>query len=197
MRLHGRPIYCLGPSYALRWLALLLQSPDVGSVPAIELHACLGGVGRQDLGVALGALHGNAPRRSRPLLLGLHHAPNLGPEMTFRDAVKRCGRDLVAALQRLIALRLKRPMIDPRLQSRRRQRPVLMVGPGLAPFIKQGLAIPLTGFDRMQARACGSAQRKEDMRVMVMRVVAFLQHGRMDRDIGDHAATDESLLDEV
>lgn len=195
--MHGSPIHRLCSSDALRWLVLLLQRPDVGSVPAIEFHTCLGGVGCQGLGVPLRALGGYTLQRSRPLLLHLHHAPNLWPEMNFRDAVKRCRRDSIAALHRLIALGLKRPVIDSRLQSRRRQRPILMGGPGLAPFIKQGLTVPFAGFDWMQSRSRSLAQRQKDMRVMVMRMVAFLQHRRMDGDIGDHAATDKGFLNEI
>jgi hypothetical protein len=103
----------------------------------------------------------------------------------FRLPVQSCGGDKVATLQRPVSLRLKGPVVYPNTKANPLQRPVLVLGPKCPPFRQQLVAVPFTGFDRTQTRTRCLSKGQENMGMMIMRMVAFLRHRRMNGDIRD------------
>lgn len=76
------------------------------------------------------------------------------------------------------------------------KRPVLILRPEDAPVLQQGLAVPLARLEAAQAQGRCLPQREQDVRMVVARIVTFLEDRLMDRQVGDHTAADEDFLDE-
>ncbi|MET4802823.1 hypothetical protein ABIA96_005424 [Bradyrhizobium sp. LB11.1] len=77
------------------------------------------------------------------------------------------------------------------------QRSILMLGPQSAPLNKRLVTVPFAGFHPTQSRRRGLAQRQQNVGVVIVRMVPFFMHRRVNRDIGDHATADEGFLDEA
>lgn len=118
-------------------------------------------------------------------------------EMNLRLAVQPGRGAPVGPSHCVIALNRKRAVVDPRNNAFPVQRAVLMFGPQGSPFHERPVAVPLAGFHPAQSRRRCLPKGQKDMRMVVVRMVAFLQHRRMNGDISHHAPADESLLDEV
>jgi hypothetical protein len=97
----------------------------------------------------------------------------------------------------VVALNGKGTVVDPRNYSFPIKSPVLVVGPQGAPFNQRPVAVPLAGLHPAQSRRRRLPKGQEDMRMVVVRMVAFFRHRRVNCDIGNHAAAYEGFLDEA
>jgi hypothetical protein len=117
--------------------------------------------------------------------------------MKLRLAVQ-AGRGLpVRSLHRVVTLDSKGAVVNPSGGPDAPQCSVLVVGPQGPPFRQQPVAVPFARFDTPQSRWGRLPQGQQNVRMVIVRVVAFFQHRCVNRDICHHAAADKSFPDEV
>lgn len=170
-----------------------MKLADESFSPCVQPRLRSNGILAQNVGVPRRALSCRFPRSLRKFC-----PPSLGlAEVNLRLPVQASRRGKVVKRQGVVTLSCQRAVIDPYRHTGPLQGPVLVLGPTRAPFRQELVAIPLAGFDRPQTCRSGLPKRQENMGVMIMRMVAFFEHRRMNRHICDHAATDKRLMDEA
>lgn len=168
-----------------------MQLPHKRALPRLRLPASLNCIDGQDFLISL-----RAPTRCVWLSSRHYPRPRVFAHMDLGPPVKHGSPMQIPAVDRVTPLCVKRAMVhtDP---ADARQCLVLAQGPQRPPFFELRIAVPLAGLDAPQPAAGGLPQRQQQMRMVIVGMIAFGGHRRVDCNIGHHTLAYKGFVDEA
>jgi hypothetical protein len=170
-----------------------MQLTDESLLPGIQAATGSQRIAQQDLGIPLRTLPAWLDDASNQF-----NGPTLtSTEMDFGLSIEAdCGGKVIAPDSRLV-LHGQRAMIDTFCEAGLLQRSVLMLCPKRPPVMQHRVAIPFAGLDATQPGSRRLPKGQENVRMVIVRIIPLFEDGRVDGDIGNHAAADEGFSHEV